>query len=96
MADLVALGRASAAMVLKRPSLSPQSHHFPDGLLLGFVRDEFAGVAAPEPKGNLPAKVSPTGLLIGFHLANALANAIALGLGEGGGDRQEQLRQAVA
>jgi hypothetical protein len=35
-------------------------------------------------------------LLIGLDLANALADSVALGLGEGGGDRQEQLGQAVA
>jgi hypothetical protein len=30
------------------------------------------------------------------HLTNVLANAVALSLGEGGGDRQEQLAESVA
>ena len=34
-------------------------------------------VAATEPERNLPAKVSVARFLIGLHLANALANAVA-------------------
>jgi hypothetical protein len=45
-----------------------------------------------EPEGNLPAKIPATGLLISVYLPDALA----LRFGEGGGDRQEQLGQAVA
>jgi hypothetical protein len=29
--------------------------HFPDGLLLGFVRDQFAALATPETEGDFTA-----------------------------------------
>jgi hypothetical protein len=60
-------------------------------LLLGLIRDELAIIATPESEGNLPAEIPPPGLLVRLHLPNSLADAVALGLGEGGGDRQEQL-----
>ena len=66
----------------ERPSLRPQCDHFANCLLLGLVRDELAIVAAPEPEGN--PKIPPTGLLIGLHLPDTLADAVALGLGECG------------
>jgi hypothetical protein len=49
------------------------------------MRDKFAVVAAPEPERNLAAEVSATGLLVGLHLSNPLADAISLGLSEGCG-----------
>jgi len=52
--------------------------------LLGLMRDEFAIVAAPEPEGNLPAKIPAPGLLIGLHLPDTLADSVALCLGECG------------
>ncbi len=48
------------------------------------MRDELTVVATPEPEGNLPAEIPPTGLLIGLHLPDAFTDAVALGLGEGG------------
>ncbi len=47
-------------------------------------RDKLVVVAAREPEGDLPAKVPPTGLLIGLYLPNSLADAVALGLSESG------------
>ena len=60
------------------------------------ISTELAVVAAPEPEGDLAAEVSAAGLLVGLGLSDALTDAVALCLGEGGGDRQEELRQAVA
>ena len=80
----------------QRPSLRPQRDHFADRFLLGRMRDQLPAVGATEPEWNLPAEVSATGLLIGLRLPNALADAVALGLGEGGGDRQEQLTKPIA
>src|SRR5208282_18001 len=48
------------------------------------MRDEFAIVAAPEPEGNLPAKIPAPGLLICLHLPDTLADSVALCLGECG------------
>jgi hypothetical protein len=43
-----------------------------------------------------PAAEIPTArLLVSFNLADTLADAVALGLSEGGGDREEQLRQTI-
>ena len=96
MADLMAFRLHRLGDGPQRLSLRPQRDHFADGLLLGLMRDQLAVVAAPEPKRDFPAEVSAARLLVGLHLPDALADAIALGLGEGGGDRQEQLGQAVA
>ena len=60
------------------------------------MQDEFAAIAASEPEGDFPAEISAARLLIRLHLANAFADAVALSLSEGGGDRQEQLGQAIA
>ncbi len=60
------------------------------------MRDKLAVVAAPEPERNLSAQIPPAGLLIGLHLPDAFPDAVALGLGEGGRDCQEQLRYPVA
>ncbi len=60
------------------------------------MRDEFAVVATPEPERNLPTQIPAPRLLIGFDLADPLPDAIALGLGEGGRYRQEQLAKPVA
>jgi hypothetical protein len=69
--------------------LCPHGDHFADRLLLGLVRDKLAGVAATEPEGNLAAKIPAPRPLVGLHLADALADTIALSLGKGGGDRQD-------
>jgi hypothetical protein len=45
---------------------------------------------------NLAAKIAAARLLVGFHLADAFPDAVTLGLGEGGGDREEQFRETVA
>ena len=96
MADLMAFRLHGLGDGPQRLSLSPQRDHFADRLLLGLMRDELAVVAAPEPERDLAAEISAARLLVGLHLSNALADAVALGLGEGGGDRQEQLGQAIA
>ena len=83
-------------MALRGFPCARSADHFADSLLLGLMRDELAGVTPPEPERNLAAQISAAGLLVGFHLPDAFADPIALGLGEGGGDRQEQLGQAVA
>ena len=75
----------------QRLSLGPQRGHLGDSLLLARVLDEIADVAASESERHDPAEVSATGFLIGFALPDALADAVALGLGERGGDRQKQL-----
>jgi hypothetical protein len=54
------------------------------------MRDKLAVVAAPEPERNLPAEIAAARLLVGLHLPDPLPNAITLGFGEGGGNRQEQ------
>ena len=41
---------------------------------------------ATEPERNLAAEIPAPRLLVSFHLANALADLVALGLGEGGGE----------
>ena len=92
MADLVALVSYSGSDGPERFSFAAQYNHFPDRLLLGLMRNEIAAIAATEPERDLAAEIPAPGLLIGFHLANALADAIPLGLGEGGRDRQEQFR----
>ena len=43
-------------------------------------------------EGHIPAEIQPAGLLVGFHLSDALANAMTLGLGECCRDRQESNR----
>ena len=55
------------------------------------MRDKFAVVASPKSERNLPAEIPASGLLIGLDLSDAFTDAVALGLGEGGGDRQKQL-----
>ena len=60
----------------QRLSLSAQRNHFADRRLLSLVRDSSAVVAAPEPKGHLPAKIPPTGLLIGLDLLKGLIQRI--------------------
>jgi hypothetical protein len=82
--DAVALLSHSGGNDPQRLSLRPQGDHFPDRLLLELMRDEFAIVAAPETKWHDPAEVSATGLLIGLHLPDSLADAVALSLSEGG------------
>ena len=77
-------------------SLPAQRDHFPDGLLLGRDLDQLARFAPPEPKWDLSTEIPPARFLIGFYLPDPLADAVALGLGERGGDRQKQLGQAVA
>ena len=61
---------AAAAMALSWSSLSPQSRHFANRLLLGLVRDEFTGIATPETEGDLTAIPAPR-LLIRLHLPDA-------------------------
>jgi transcriptional regulator with XRE-family HTH domain len=80
----------------QRLSLTAQSDHFADRLLLGLMRHELAVVAAPEPERNLPAEIATARLLVGLHLPDPLPNAITLGLSKGCGDGQEQLGQAIA
>ena len=60
------------------------------------MRDERAAITQPVAELDRASEKAPPGLLIRLHLRNALADAVALGLGEGSGDRQEQLRQAIA
>jgi hypothetical protein len=95
MTELVAFRRHGLGDGPERPPLSPQRDDFPNGFLLGVMREKLAGVAATEPERHFPAEVSPAGLLVSLHLADTLTNAVALSLGESGGDGQEQLRKAV-
>jgi hypothetical protein len=59
------------------------------------MRDQLASLAATETERNLPADVSAPRFLISFYLPDALADAIALGLGERRRDRQEQLGEPI-
>jgi hypothetical protein len=43
-----------------------------------------------------PARIPAASLLVGLHLSDALSDAVALGLSEGCGDRQEQLTTPIA
>jgi hypothetical protein len=72
----------------QRLSLDPRRSPFSDRLLLRLMRDELAVVVGPETEGNLPAEIRAARLLVGLHLPDALADTVTLGLGEGGGDRQ--------
>jgi len=54
------------------------------------MRNELAVVAASEAKRNFAPEVAAPCLLVSLYLGNSLADAVAFGLGEGGGDRQEQ------
>ena len=78
--------------------LEPQPNHLANRFLLALVADELAAVrpAAPEAERDNAAKVAPPRPLVGLRLPDALADAVALRFREGGGDRQEQLGQAVA
>jgi hypothetical protein len=96
MAEPVALRLHRVGDGSQRLSLRPQRDHFADRLLLGFMRDELAGVAEPEPERNPSAEVSAARLLVGFRLPDALADAVALRLGKSRGDGQEQLADPVA
>jgi hypothetical protein len=89
MADWVAFRPHAISNSSERLSLCPQCDHLSDSILLGLMRDELAIVTATEAEGDFPSKIATPGLLIRLHLANALADAVALGLGKGGGDRQE-------
>jgi hypothetical protein len=53
------------------------------------VGDQFAALAATVTERDLPTEIPAPRLLIGLHLANALANAVTFGLGKGCGDGQE-------
>ena len=96
VANPVALGPHGVGDRPQCLPLRPQALHFADRLLLALVGDELAGLADAVAERRGPAEVAPASLLVGLHLPDPLADAVALGLGEGGGDRQEQLRQAVA
>src|ERR1700733_10748592 len=96
MAELMAFRLSGGGDGPQRLSLSAQSDHFADRLLLGLMRHELAVVAAPEPERYLPAEIAAARLLVGLHLPDPLSNAITFGFGEGGSDRQEQFRQAIA
>jgi hypothetical protein len=74
--------------------LSPQRDHLLDRLLVGLVRDQLAVVAALKAERHDAAEIPATRLLVGFRLRNPLANAIALGLGKGGGDGELCARRA--
>jgi hypothetical protein len=74
-------------MMGQRLSLGPQRSHFADRVLLGRMQDKFAVIATPETEGNFPAEISAARLLVGFHVANALADTVALRFCKGGGDR---------
>jgi hypothetical protein len=60
------------------------------------MRDQFAAINSSVAERNFPSEITPTGLLIRLYLPNSFADAVALGLSEGGRDRQEQLAEAVA
>ena len=55
------------------------------------MRDELAALAETEAKRDIPTEVSAARFLISLHLPDAFPDPITLGLGEGGGDRQEEL-----
>ena len=78
------------------PPVAPHGQRDLRGLLLGLAHHEVATFAAPVAEGNRPAEIPPSGLLIRLDLADPLANAIALRLGESRRDGQEQLAQPIA
>ena len=67
----------------------PIHSHFPHRLLLGLMRDKLAALAHPEPERRRAAEIASPRLLIGLALADALADAVALGLGESRGNGQD-------
>ena len=96
MSDIVSLGGHSGRNGPQRLSLSPQRNHLLDSLLFAFVSHKFAIVTASVSERDFAAKISTAQLLIRFDLRNSLTNSIALSLGEGGRNRQEQLRYAIS
>jgi hypothetical protein len=96
MAELMAFRRHRVSDGPQRLSLRPERDDLANSLLLGIMRDEIAVLAAPETERNLAAEIPAPRFLVGLHLSDPLPDAISLGLRKGGGDRQEQLRQAVA
>jgi hypothetical protein len=58
--------------------------------LLRLTRDELAALGATEPEGDFPAEIPVPRFLVRLHLPDAFADAVSLGFGEGGGNRQEQ------
>ena len=91
MADLVAFRLHGVGDRAERLSLGAERDHVADRLLLAGVLDEVAVVADAPAKGANATKIAAARLLIGLHLPDALADAVALGLRERRGDRQEQL-----
>jgi hypothetical protein len=79
-----------SAIALSGLSLASQRDHVGNSFLFSFMRNELAVVAASEAKRNFAPEVAAPCLLVSLYLGNSLADAVAFGLGEGGGDRQEQ------
>ena len=96
MADLMTFGLHGVGNGPQRSSLPPLLDHFPNCFLLAVVRDKLALVAGTEAERDFSAEIAAARFLVGLHLPDALSDAVTLGLGECGGDRQEQLGQAVA
>ena len=79
MADLIALGPYGLGDRPQRHSLRSQALHFSDRLLLAVVGDELVALATREAERHSPTEEAAAGLLVGLRLADALADAIALG-----------------
>src|SRR5579885_687217 len=75
------------------PQLAHLKHGIDRRLLVG-VRDKLAVDHVP-PVGTLAAAVSATLFHVLLHLADALADAVPLVLGDGGEDREHELADAV-
>ena len=60
------------------------------------VRHQLAVVAKPVAERYRAAEIPAASLMVGLHLSDALSDAVALGLSEGCGDRQEQLTKPIA
>jgi hypothetical protein len=80
----------------QRRAAAAHLRHAPDRpLLLGHL-NQLAGTTDAPAEGDDAAQVAPPRPLVGLHVCDALADAVALGLGHGGEDGEDQLRDAVA
>jgi hypothetical protein len=96
MAHLEALGAHRLGDGPQRLSLSPQSYHLAYCRVFAFMQRQLALLTPMIAKRNNAAEVTATRLLVSLDLSDPFADAVALGLSEGGRDGQEQLREPIA
>src|ERR1700722_10197527 len=89
VADLEAFRLHRLADGPQRVALGPQLRHLANSLLLVLMLDKLTAFAAPVAERHDAAEITPAGLLVGLHLSDALADAVALSFCECRGDGQE-------